>query len=195
VERAEEKTGLSHNAAYISDREKGKKLTEHCARLWRIMGRVQERAFKSCGRMLGRYRKSASAQGGFLAAPWPGMTINRGHEGAPVECHEHKDMGNDPLGVAAVFAFGTFTGGEVILTRMKAIIPLRSSDGFLFPGRHIAHGNKKVFGIRHSLVAYAKAETMTHNKHPKDSVNRAKRLEKLERRREKGKKIRKGGKP
>lgn len=155
AERGEVKTGLlSHSAAYIRDSEKGEKLTRYYARLWRVMGRVQEKAFKNSARVLERYQQPASAQGGYLAGPWPGMTINRGHEGSSVECNGHKDMGNDPLGIAALFAFGTFTGGEVVFPQMKAVIPLRSGDGFLFPGRYIAHGNKKVTsGVRHSLVA------------------------------------------
>jgi hypothetical protein len=193
VERGEALTGLlSHSGAYKRDGEKGKRLTEHCARLWRVMGRIQETAFKNSARVLGRYRKSASAQGGFLAAPWPGMTINRGHEGASVECDVHKDMKNDPLGVAALFVFGTFTDGALIFSQVKAVIPLRSGDGFLFRGRQIAHSNKKVSsGIRHSLVAYARAETMTHNRHTLDSWVREKRLKRLEERREEG---RNGGK-
>lgn len=184
AERGDERTGLlSYSADYIRDGEKGRRVKERCARLWAVIGKVHEKAFDAYGKELRNYRKPASAQGEFLAAPWPGMAINRGRVGRPVRCMGHKDMKDEPFSVTALFVFGPFTGGEEILWQVMARVELKSGDGFLFPGRVIAHSNAKVFGIRHSLVAYAPQETMSYNQHRKAIENYKRRHEKLHKKR------------
>jgi hypothetical protein len=85
VERGDERTGLlSHSASYIRDREQRRRVKEHCARIWAVIGKIHEKLCKRYGRELAKYQKPKLAQGDFLAAPWPGMAINRGWPGASV---------------------------------------------------------------------------------------------------------------
>jgi hypothetical protein len=181
-----EKTGLLHlSADYIHDGEKGQIFNDHCAKLWKTVGDVHSRVFKRCGDVLRRFKAPTSAIGRFLARPWPGMSINRGHIGSPVQSKTHKDMFNAFYGMAVLFVCGDFTGGDVIFWELEVTIPVKSGDILIFPGHLISHSNTKVTGVRHSLVAYAKQETMSHNQNKRDRMIDEAQKKKVERKRQK----------
>lgn len=187
-ERGDKYTGLlSHSEDYKRDGDKGVRLKDHCLRLWAVMGKIHEKLCPEFRNQLQNYRMAESAQGEFLAVPWPAMAINRGREGSPVECKGHKDIKDEPFSMSALFAFGKFHGGDVLLAQVKARVEVKSGDGLLFPGRIMAHWNDEVDGIRHSLVAYAPQETMSHNQHEKSVKHREKRHKKLTKKRAEGK--------
>jgi hypothetical protein len=49
-------TGLLHHSAdYINDGKKGEELKDHCAALWKVLGRVHRRVFKREGGVYERY--------------------------------------------------------------------------------------------------------------------------------------------
>jgi hypothetical protein len=131
-----------------------------------MAGDVHDEVFKREGKVLRRYKAPKSATGRFMARPWRGMTIHRGHVGFPVRSRNHKDKSN--YGMAVLFTCGDFTGGHVIFWQLKVKVPLKSSDLLIFPGHLISHSNTKVTGVRHSLVAYATQETMSLNRNKKD---------------------------
>ena len=177
------RTGLlSLSADYIKDEEKGQKFNDHCAKLWSVAGNVHGGVFKREGKVLRRYKAPKSATSWFLAPPWPGMTINRGHVGSPVRTRNHKDKLN--YGMAVLFICGDFTGGDIIFWQFKVKIPLKSGDLLIFSGHLISHSNTKVTGVRHSLVAYAKQETMSLNRNKKDVKIDTKKKERVKKKRD-----------
>jgi hypothetical protein len=181
------RTGLlSLSADYIRDGEKGRKLNDHCAKIWSVAGEVHGKVFKREGKVLRRYKAPKSAIGRFLARPWPGMTINRGHVGSPVRTRNHKDKSN--YGMAVLFVCGDFTGGDVIYWQFKVKIALKPGDVLIFPGHLISHSNTAVTGVRHSLVAYAKQETMSLNRNRQDVKNDAAKKARVKKKRDEMKK-------
>ena len=133
--------------------------------------------------MLREYQVPIDAEGAFLAKPWPGMTINRGCEREPVECRPHKDSKDAFYGYSCVFPFGEFTGGDLILWELEAVIAMAPGDALFFPAHLITHSNGMVTGgIRHSLVAYAPQETMSKDLNPNAKYDTFRRLEVVENR-------------
>lgn len=143
------------------------------------MGKIHEKLYPWYAKVLRNYQKPKSALGGFLAGPWPSMAINRGRAGGPVQCKGHKDMKDEVFSMTALFVFGSFSGGDEILCDANARVQLKSGDGFLFPGRIMAHGNDDAIGNCCSLVAYAPQETMSYNQHPNSKENQERRHKKL----------------
>jgi hypothetical protein len=155
---------MGHSKDYIDDGDKGQELKNHCAHLCQVLGRVHRRVFPGEGGVLERCESREE----FLAPPWPGMSINRGHVDAPVETKPHKDTGNAFYSMSCLYACGNFTAGDVVLVEAKVTLPVESGDALFVASNLITHANKKAFGVRHSLVMYAKKETMTHVMSSKD---------------------------
>jgi hypothetical protein len=178
-----DKTGLLRlSKDYLDDGEKGRLLVKHCSLLWEVLGRIHRRIFPREGGVLERYILEERATGEFLAAPWPGMSINRGHPEFPVETIPHKDTKNAFFSLSPLFVFGEFSGGEVVLWEQQATVDMKSGAALFVPGHLVTHSNKKVIGNRSSLVAYAPKETMSHNQNKRDV-----HIDKSNRKREKAK--------
>ena len=124
-------------------------------------------------------------EGEFLAKPWPGMTINQGCENEPVESRPHKDKLDAFYGWACLFAFGTFTGGDVILWELEAVMAMDSGDALFIPAHLVTHSNEHVTsGIRHSLVAYARQETLTKDQNPNAKHDKLRKRKVIEKRKQ-----------
>jgi hypothetical protein len=67
-------------------------------------------------------------------------------------------------------------------------IALKPGDLLIFPGHLISHSNTAVTGIRHSLVAYAKQETMSLNRNREDVKNDAAKKARVKKKRDEMKK-------
>jgi hypothetical protein len=165
----EKKTGLlGLSGDYLNDGEKGRRLVSHCRLLWKVLGTVHDQMFPREGGVLERYILSERAVGEFLAHPWPGMAINRGHTNLPVETIPHKDTKNAFFSTSPLFAFGDYSGGDVVFWEHQATVSLKSGEALFVAGHIITHSNKEVFGRRHSLVGYAPKETMSFNQNTRD---------------------------
>jgi hypothetical protein len=104
------------------------------------------------------------------------MTINRGCEASPVESGPHKDKTDAFYGWACVFTFGVFTGGDVILWELESMMEMNSGDALFIPAHLITHSNRPVTsGIRHSLVAYARQETLNKDQNPNASHDKSRK--------------------
>ena len=153
--------GLSKE--YLQDGIKAEEFVQHCALLWETIGRTYDQVFPKPSRRLRQFTPPDNAAGDFLAKPWAGMTINQGCINEPVQCEPHKDQKDAFFCHACVVALGNFTGGHVILWELEAIVELKSGDALIFPAHLITHSNTPTEGIRHSLVAYTRQETMKHD--------------------------------
>jgi hypothetical protein len=111
------------------------------------------------------------------------MTINRGQEESPVESQPHKNETDAFFSYAALFAFGPFTGANVVLWEQKTIITMDSGDALFLPAHLITYSNQPVIsGVRHSLVAYAPQETLDKDQNSKTIYYRKRKDEIIKRR-------------
>ena len=93
-----------------------------------------------------------------LTYPFVAMMINTGSPDDPVIFDPHRDVLDAFYGVACLYAFGDYKGGNLILWELQKVIELNAGDAFLFPAHLITHSNTEVIGERHSLVAYTREE-------------------------------------
>jgi hypothetical protein len=174
---------MGYSGQYLKDGVQGAEFVKYCAKLWEVLGEIYGKAFPHPARVLQEYQLPDETECEFLAKPWPGMTINRGQE-SPVESQPHKDKTDAFFSLAALFAFGTFTGGgNVVLWEQKTIITMDSGDALFLPAHLITHSNQPVInGVRHSLVAYARQETLTKDQNPNSIHDRKRKDEGIKRR-------------
>ena len=155
---------LGVSAQYVRDGPRAREFVEHCQLLWEILGQVYDNVFSKKAATLRNYRAPEGTVVKFLAKPWPGMTINRGSENEPVETNPHKDLTDALYQYACVYAFGQFKGGHALFVELASILEMESGDAIFSPAHLLTHFNTTVTeGIRHSLVSYARQETMTKN--------------------------------
>jgi len=155
---------LGVSAQYVKDGPKGKEFVEHCKLLWETLGQVYDNVFPNPAATLRNYQAPEGTVVEFLARPWPGMTINQGCEDEPVETNPHKDSTDAFYQNSCLYACGEFNGGDVIFWELESVLEMESGDALFVPAHLITHSNTPVTaGIRHSLVAYARQETLTKN--------------------------------
>ena len=93
-----------------------------------------------------------------MAGEWMGMVINTGTLENPVKCEEHRDVKTAKYGISCLYSLGDFTGGNVILWKLKTAVALRPGDLLFLWDNLITHSNNDVKGVRHSIVAFTRED-------------------------------------
>jgi predicted 2-oxoglutarate/Fe(II)-dependent dioxygenase YbiX len=89
-----------------------------------------------------------------LAGAFIGCVVNIHDSKSPVETKIHRDVKERPFILSCLCLVGDFTGGNLILWELRAVVELKAGDLFFFPDSRIHHSNKAITGIRHSVVAF-----------------------------------------
>ena len=90
---------------------------------------------------------------------WPGCAVNVALEGRPVQTSPHRDLSGFMHGMSCLSTFGSFTGGDVILWELQAVLELRRGDLFFFTDHLLNHSNTAAAGSRNSVVAFMEDRT------------------------------------
>jgi len=174
---------LGVSMQYVKDGPKAKEFVEHCKLLWETLGQVYDNVFPNPAATLRNYRASKDTIVEFLAKPWPGMTINQGCEDEPVETNPHKDSTDAFYQNSCLYGCGEFNGGNVIFWELECVLEMKSGDALFVPAHLITHSNTPVTaGVRHSLVAYRRQETLTKNQDIRAKQQVEKKAELIEKR-------------
>jgi len=88
---------------------------------------------------------------------WMGCAVNISVD-RPVETSPHRDLKGFERGFSVLSAFGSFSGGALILWELEAVVELKAGDLFYFRDNLINHSNEEAHGRRHSVVAFTDAE-------------------------------------
>ena len=63
--------------------------------------------------------------------------------------------------MSCIYPFREFTGGGLILWELQAVVELGRGDLFLFSDHLLNHSNERVYGTRHSVVAFMEDRVWT----------------------------------